>query len=503
MKKIIKSTAFLLMFITIISKILGFLREIALGYYYGASSVSDAFLISLTIPGVIYSFIGAALATGFVPLYQSIKIEDGRKKADEFTNNVINLLFVFSTLIIVLTIIFTEPIVKAFASGFDSETLDLCVMFTRIFVTGVYFSGLIFIYTSYLQVYNSFLIPVLLGIPFNIISILAIVFGAYYNNVYLIIGTLFAKIFEFVVLYPFIKKIGFKHQFNLKIRDENLIKMALMTLPLTLGISLNQINILIDRTLASQIAEGGISILNYSSRLNLFVQGVFITSLLTILYPKVSGLIAEKKIENVKTALWNTMSQFNIFLIPSTLVLCVFSKDITYLLYGNGSFSNDDLEQVSSTLLLFSVSMIAVGYRELFSKIFYAMQNTKTPTVNALLGLLMNIVLNLLFYKKFGLNGLAFATSISAILTSILLYLSLKKVLELKFNLELFKNFIKILFSSLILVFVMKFFVLILDINEINKMLSFILATIIGAICYLLSIYLMRIPQVINLFKKS
>ncbi len=112
------------MIITIISKIFGFIREIILSYFYGASSISDAYLISLTIPGVIFSFIGGVgISTGYTPVYSNIQQKYGEKEGDRFTSNLTNILVIISTLLIIFGLIFTETLVKLFATGFKGGRL--------------------------------------------------------------------------------------------------------------------------------------------------------------------------------------------------------------------------------------------------------------------------------------------------------------------------------------------------------------------------------------------
>ncbi|MFY9440980.1 MAG: lipid II flippase MurJ, partial [Tepidanaerobacteraceae bacterium] len=138
-----KKTALLLMIITIVSKIVGFGREITLSYFYGASNISDAFLISLTIPNVIFSFIGVGISTGYIPLYSEIEQKQGGKEGYRYTNNLVNILLIICTGIIFFGYLFTNQIVKVFASGFEGDTLALAVRFTRISLLGIYFTGLI------------------------------------------------------------------------------------------------------------------------------------------------------------------------------------------------------------------------------------------------------------------------------------------------------------------------------------------------------------------------
>lgn len=132
-----KKTAIILMIITILSKIFGFTREIALSYFYGASNISDAFLISLTIPSVIFSFIGTGISTGYIPMYSKIEQKYGEKEGNRYTNNLVNILLILCTVMIIFGLLFTDKIVKIFASGFAGDTLALAVQFTRISLVGI------------------------------------------------------------------------------------------------------------------------------------------------------------------------------------------------------------------------------------------------------------------------------------------------------------------------------------------------------------------------------
>ena len=135
-----KRTVLLVMIITILSKFLGFGREVALSYVYGASAVTDAYLISQTIPYVIFSFVSAGIATGFIPLYSRILNERGQLEANRYTNNLSNALLLVISIVVGFVLLFTQPIVKLFATGFGGETLELAINFTRISVFGIYFT---------------------------------------------------------------------------------------------------------------------------------------------------------------------------------------------------------------------------------------------------------------------------------------------------------------------------------------------------------------------------
>src|SRR5206468_3687687 len=149
------------------------------------------------IPTVIFALIGKGISVGFIPMYTRIENSDGPDKALQYTNNVINLVLVICTIIFITGLIYTEPIVKLFASGFKGDTLDLTVSFTRVTLVGVYFSGLNYVYLAYLQIKGVFIIPTIMGLPANLIMIASIYISSHENVYFLAIGALIAVFSQF------------------------------------------------------------------------------------------------------------------------------------------------------------------------------------------------------------------------------------------------------------------------------------------------------------------
>jgi putative peptidoglycan lipid II flippase len=495
-----RKTAIILMIITIVSKFIGFIREITLSYFYGASSISDAYLIALTIPSVIFAFVGTGLATSYIPLYSNIVQEKDVSRAEQFTNNIINFVIVICTSMIFLGFIFTEPLVKIFASGFTGSTLKLAVLFTRIMLFGIYFTGVNHILSGYLQIKNNYIIPAIIGFPINVITIIAIALSFYFNIVFLAIGSVIATASQLLLLGPFIYKKGFNYRFVLDRHDEYLKKMLFLTLPIILSVSVNQINVLVDRTLASQIVVGGISALNYANKLNFFVHGIFVTSIATVMYPFISRMAAEKNFIGLKRVLSQSISGINLLIIPATVGMMVFAEQIVQMLFGRGAFDEQAIALTSIALFFYALGMVGVGLREVLSRAFYSLQDTKTPMINAAIAVTINIILNIILSKLMGLGGLALATSISALFCTFLLFISLRKKIGHFGLLDITKSFFKIVVASLFMGLLAKWvydaLLLYLSAN-----MSLMLAIAIGAGVYFALIYFMKIKEVEEIIK--
>ncbi|MBZ4646715.1 MAG: murein biosynthesis integral rane protein MurJ [Clostridia bacterium] len=500
-----KKTALYLMLITIISKTLGFAREITLSYAYGASNISDAYIISNTIPTFIFSFIGIGIATSYIPMYNTIEKEEGIQSANNFTNNLVNFVIFISTLIIITTFVLATPIVKLFASGFDEETVNLAVDFTRISIFGIYFIGLGYIFRSYLQIRGNFIIPNLTGIPFNFFIIISIMLSVKYNVKVLPIGIILANISQVLFLIPFLYKKKYRYHFEFNKSNKYLKQTLYLSLPAVFGVSINEINSLVDRTIASRIVIGGISALNYANRLNGFVQGIFIMSIATVMYPMISKMAAENNMIGLKKSVSEAISSINLLVLPATVGAMIFAEPIVRLLFGRGAFDTNAIIMTSYALLFYSIGMIGFGLREILSRAFYSLQDTKTPMINAAIAMVMNIILNIILSKFLGIGGLALATSISAIFCTVLLFISLRKKIGPFGMKRITISFIKILCASLVMGVITKVSYTTLS-NYINANLSLILSIGIGAVTYFILIYFMKIEEVdviVNAMKRK
>lgn len=489
-----KKIAIILMLLTISSKLLGFIREICLSYFYGASDISDAYLIAQNIPAVIFAFIATGIATSYIPLISEIMQKKGVQLANRFTSNLINIVLIVCTIIVVLGLIYTEYLVKIFASGFTGETLKTAVFFTRITLFGIYFSGLSRILSGYLRINDRFIIPALTGIPFNLIIIVSIIISSMSNSI-LAFGVVAALASEVLFLIPFIYKKGYRYKFVLDRYDEYINKLIYLSLPIVLSVSVNEINVIVDRTLASKIVVGGISALNYANKLNLFVHGIFVISISTVLYPVISKMAAAANMAGLKKVLSESISGINLLVVPATVGMMIFAEPIVKMLFGRGAFDEPAVALTSSALFFYALGMVGYGLREVLSRAFYSLQDTKTPMINATIAVGLNIILNIILSRLMGISGLAFATSISALFCTLLLFISLRKKIG-HFGLkDITLSFGKIVLASILMGIVAKLA------NEalfahLSANLSLLASIGIGVVVYFGIIYFMKIKEV-------
>lgn len=491
------------MIITIVSNIFGFGREMILAYFYGTSSVSDAYLIAITIPTVIFGFISSGIAVGYIPIYSKIVQDNGEFEANRFTNNLINMTIIICTVFIVFGLLFTDQIVKIFAWGFEAQTLCLTVQFTKLSLLTIYFIGVISIFSGYLQIKGNYVIPALIGVPLNVIIILSIVLSTMTNIVVLSVGFVIATASQILLMVPYMRKNRYKHKLIFDVKDKHIINIAYITLPVIIGVSVNQINVLVDRTIASQIAVGGISALNYANKLNGFVEGIFIFSITIVLYPIIAKMFAENDLLGFKHSISKAIIGISLLVIPAAVGSMLFSVPIVTVLFGRGAFEASAISMTSYALFFYSIGMIGFGLRDVLLRAFYSMQDITTPIKNAIIGLILNIILNIILSKYMGIGGLALATSIAAITTTGLLFISLQKKIGPLGMKQMSISFLKIVFTSLIMGLIAKLSFFYLT-STISQSLSLLIAIVIGIVVYFTIINFMKIEdadEIINAMK--
>ena len=424
--KLSQSTV-VLMAVIFSSKLIGIFRDIVLANCFGTTNISDAYLIASTVPTLLFYFIGHSLSTSFIPVYNKVRIQSGEKEGLQFANNLLNAALILSMLIVVVLLVFTRPVVKVFAAGFDHDTTEIAVRLIRISCCSVFFMTTVNICSGYLQANRSFLIPAAISVPRNFVLILSVVIGARMGIVWLGIGLLLSYVVEFLFLLPAMLRKGYIYRPYLNCRDENLEQTVHLVTPILIGMCVSQVNKIIDRSMASTIIEGGISALSYASVINNSVQEIMVTGIITILFTNCSELVAKKQIPQLKKKVSNVLKAILFFTIPASVGVVVLAEPIVKLFLCRGVFDERSIEMTASCLRCYTMGLTFLAIRETLVKVFYTFQDTKRTTTVSIISICLNICLNFLLGRTIGIQGLAAATTISAAFGCTLLFVFLRK----------------------------------------------------------------------------
>lgn len=489
-----KKTLFIMILVTALSKLFGFGREMILSYMYGITSMSDAYIISLTIPSVVFLILGEGIKTTYIPMYNKVKGLEGEPGAVKYTNELVKYLLIFCTVIVLGVVIFTEPVIKLFASGFNGETLNYAASLTRVAILSIYFIALSYVFIGYLQLKQKFFIIALLGIPLNVINIIFIIISKKFGFLYLGIGQVIAVAFQIGMLLFVAVKQGY--HFSWSNSQKNYIKTTIKNaVPVIIGKSVHQVNKLIDRTIASSILIGGISTLVYANRLNLLIQDIFILPFTVVMYPIVSKLVAEKNIVQLKQTMMQYLISMLMIVIPTIFGGFILSDEIIFTVYRRGAFSVDAVQMTSAAFKFYLLGMFGITVREIFSNVFFSLHDTKTPMINSVTGMSLNIVLNLTLSRIWGLNGIALASSISIFIVAIMMAVSLSKKIGSIMDRVIVFKIIKLFVISCIMAIVIRVFNQ-MFLTEFSNIVALIISVLVGAVTYCVLLLNAKISEV-------
>lgn len=495
-----KAITIILMIITIVSKIFGALRGAILSRLFGTGVEAAAFTLSMAIPVVIFSFISVGITTGFIPTYKRLEDRQGYLIADRFTSNLGNITFILSIIIMVICQIFAKPITYLFAFSMAPEARELTTTFLRITFISIVPMAIATVYRGYLNCKDEFIVPAIQGFILNFFIFISLFLGKYINVYFLAIGLTIATTVQFVPYIPAVKKKGFKWTKILDLREKEIKEMLIMAIPIIFGVSINQINIIIDKNLSSIIlAERGIAIMEYASKLSEFVNGIVIVSIGTVIYPMLSKMAGQNDIKELKNTILNSLTYMNILVFPAMTGLMVLSTPVVRFVYEGGVFTPQDTVITAPTLLFYAFGLAAIAVRDVLFKSFYSLKDTKTPTINSAYMVVINIIVSVLASKFIGLPGLALGTTFAAYFGAITLYLRLKKKIGKFTNLDKFKkeNF-KLIVASIIMG-VTAYFVFYFISIYLSSTVSLLLSILVAAIIYLGLLVIFKVEELFSL----
>lgn len=450
MSKAARATV-LLMIVTIVSKILGLFRDSVLASAYGTGKYAAVYSTANSISTILFAVIGTALATSLIPLYNKLASEDSTERAMGFLNSVVNLVVIVCLSIAGLGIIFAGPLVKVFAPGYQGDVYTLCVQYTRILLPSIVFVGLANIFTSYLQIKKRYVIPGFIGMPYSIIIIVSIYLSLKTSPMVLVIGTLIAISAKALFQLPFVYKEGYRYRPKINLKDPVMKDMMILILPVVIGVGANQINSIVDKSLASLLGTEVVASFSYAIKLYEFVQALFITSILAVIYPRLSSMIVSDRMDSFLNSLKKTMNVIIVALVPIIVGCIVLSRQIVEVLFQRNAFTSKDTTMTASILWIYVIGILAFALRDVLTRGFYSMEDSKTPMINSIISIVFNISLNLILVKPLGYKGLAIATAVSAYIGLLLFNRSMRKKIEGYSSRDNYIVFLKSLFAALIM----------------------------------------------------
>ena len=500
------SSASIFSFFTLISRILGYLRDILIAIFLGASIFADAFFVAFRLPNTFRRlFAEGTFNAAFIPSYTSEKLKNN-KSGKIFADDVLSLLVFILLLIVTLAEIFTPLLVYLIAPGFlvDNVKFNLAVEFTRITFPFLLFVSLSSFFSGILNSNNKFAAAAAAPIILNVILIISILVSYFQDlNIakYLSYGVTLSGIIQLLFLIYFAYRF-YKPNLKFRFKITNRVKFFFKKLlPSIFSSGVTQINILVGTIIAS-FQSGAVSYLYYADRvyqINLAIAGIAVG---TVSLPILSKAFKSKNFSKVSN-IQNRSIQLSLLLsIPASMGLIIASDEIINGLFGYGSFTTKDVELTSKALMLFGFGVIAFALVKILSNFFFARDNTKTPFYISSFIVFLNVVISLSLFNQIGFLIIPLATSISTWIGVLIFLYCLQKRKYLLLQKKLLSNTFKIIISSVIMVLALK---LLLDkyssyLNYTYAYKSIFLLIIVGfvGIVYLVSCYLLGLLKIKN-----
>ncbi len=424
------SAAFIITLAGLASRILGLFRDRLLASTFGAGDTLDAYYAAFRIPDLIYNLlILGALSAAFIPVFTGLISHEKEDEAWDLFNGVLNLAAISIVVISLFIALFAPFIMRLITPGFSPEKMQTVVLFTRIMLLSPLFLGISGIMGGSLISFKRFLVYSIAPIMYNIgIIIGVLLFVKIWGPLGLAAGVVFGALLHMLIQYPAAKNLGFKYKwsFGEAILNSNVKKVITLMIPRTIGIAVNQINLLIITIFASTLAAGSLAIFSFAQNLQGVPLGLFGASFSIAVFPVLAGLAAKGEKENFVKTFSVTFRQILFFIIPLSVFILVLRAQIVRVVLGAGKFDWEDTILTFQALGIFALSLFAQGTIPLLARAFYALHDTKTPFYIALLTEIVNISAVLLLIGRFKIIGLAVAFSLSAVIQMFLLLFVLR-----------------------------------------------------------------------------
>ncbi|MFZ5863590.1 MAG: murein biosynthesis integral membrane protein MurJ [Nitrospirota bacterium] len=418
---------------TMLSRVLGFVRDMVVARAFGASHVADAFYVAYRIPSLLRElFAEGSMSAAFVPVFTQTLTTESREEARRLARAAFSLILVIVTTMTVLGIALAPWLVAVIAPGFgdDPGKAALTTDLTRIMFPYLLWISLAALAMGMLNSVRAFAAPALSPALFNLAIIAAVLLLAPFLDepvLAVACGVFIGGLAQLLVQLPSLRRTDLALGWLWQPSHPGLRRMGLLLIPTLVGLSVSQVNIFINTLLASYLAQGSVTYLYYAMRLVQFPLGVFGVALSTALLPTLSTHAAKQDATGLRETMAFGLRLIMFITIPAMIGLIALRTPIIHVLFQHGKFEAADTVGTASAVLGYTVGLWAFAGVRVVAPVFYARQDTKTPVIVAAASVMVNIGLSLVLMGPFGHGGLALATAVASCVNFVVLLVVLRR----------------------------------------------------------------------------
>lgn len=415
------------MIIMLLSRALALVSSSMYVSFFGSEDIYiNIYSYAVTIPNTIFNCFGTTLSTVVIPIYASHLANKNFDRAKRFADNVITVATVFTLILVIfgMGLSFVLPKFTAFDSG---EGYNFAVKSLMILMPVMLFYGLNYIFQGMLQSMGKYGWPAFVSAPGSILIILYVLFFADKYGVFgLVIVTAAGLSLQALLLVPPLFKAGYRYRPMFCLKDADMLSAFRMTLPVLLGAGSYQINVFYNNSMAANF-DGFVTIMTYVQNIVVYMVLAFVYSVTAVLYPKLTSAVALGKLDEYKTTLSSVLSNVWTLLLPISAGFIAVRYELLSLIIGWGKNDTASIDKAATVMLLYSLSVVSLGSKEILDRAFYSLKNTKIPAVNGFIIMAVNIVLSLALMPVMGGYALPLAYSVSSIAGMCVLLVTLKR----------------------------------------------------------------------------
>jgi putative peptidoglycan lipid II flippase len=487
---------------SIVAKVLSYVWEATLAAFLGATDQADAFYMTTSIFNILYPILDLGIWKVFLPIYKTKLVKKEEDRAEQIANISISFFFMLSVALVLFLIIFARPLVGIMAPGFETEKKALTIQYLRISAPAYFLMTTASILGAILQSREKFLGSQIREIGSHVSRIACLflcyrILGIYAALVALIVGS----VFRVLIQLPFINwKWKFKPDFHFK--DQDIVPMIKGLPSVAVTAAIAHINGLVDKIVASGAATGAVACLNYGHKLMNVFSGMISSAISTAVYPTMIQHITNNESDKLKELLRNVLGALMFFIIPISIFCFLFSTEMVTVAFQRGAFDVAATSLTSGVFVGYCLGMLFIGISTVVTNIFYGYGDTKITMYISIVNITLNIILNLVFVRIWGVIGLAYATSITSIICLGIRFHFLKKYIRIGYK-AILKEALKI--SGISVVACVIPYVIFSYLIQINIYLTLLLCLILSVAIYFSMAFIFKIKTlnfVMTLVKK-
>ena len=451
--------AWIIAVVTIVSKLIGFVRDIIIANYYGAAMVSDAYYYAYQIPSlslILLGGVGGPFHSATVAIFSKL-IPNLQEKPSEYVNKLYST-FMTATIIFFLALsaimfIFPRQIMALIISGGSPDMINLAATHLKIMPPLLVIGGIVGIYYGILIIYRQFMLPNLSPIIMSLAIIGVVIAAPSDQKGYALAwATTIGAILQLIIQYPNIRKLGYKLKPNFAFTNNPEFKeICELLFPAVLSSTVGQIHIYVDMFFTSSISEGAWTAIGYANRVFQFPVGILVTAFLVPLFPIFAKLVADKDYNGIKNYFNKGVGVLFFGAIPIIIGILVVGMDAVRLVFERGLFDEKATFMVTEALWFLSVSIIPYVFRDSITRVYYSFNDSKTPFVVAFSSIVLKLVLNYVLISKmhFGIGGITLSTSLVTLFNACVLGMFITKKMDMDYK-SLFINLLKMVVAGVI-----------------------------------------------------